>query len=92
MQEIYQLKDVIPIHMQGDNVAANLIAEKTAGLRKVRHLTLADLYVRECTETGRIVISHVPGTENTADLLTKILKEEQLLKLLGLLHMHNAPL
>ena len=77
----------IPILLEGDNMAATLIACRSAGIRKVRHLDLADLFVRQLTEDGRIKVVHVPGEFNTSDLLTKVLPEARLVMLLAIVGM-----
>jgi hypothetical protein len=73
----------IHLVMYGDNQAANLIANCQAGVRKVRHLDLASLYVREVTENGTIKVRYVESTMNLADILTKILPEKQVKEMLG---------
>lgn len=67
---------------RGDNVAANLIGSAQASLRKVRHLTLSDLYCREVTSEGLITMSYVPTGINSSDSLTKVLPEVELTNLL----------
>ena len=62
------------LEMFGDNVAANMIANTQASVRRVRHLDLAALYVRELTDTGRVTVNYVKTTANPADMLTKVLR------------------
>ena len=45
----------------GDNTTANLIKYD---IRKVRHIALADLWIREVTGAGEIVIEDVPSDKN----------------------------
>ena len=71
----------------GDNQAANLMAAGQAGVRKVRHLSLADLFVREVCHGGRVTVKYIPTDVNTADMFTKVLpgnKLKPLTTLLGL--------
>jgi len=78
--------------MKGDNMAANLIANCQASVRKVRHIDLASLFVRTVTENGLLKVEHVDSAENLADILTKVLGEQRVRSLLtGLcLQMINA--
>lgn len=68
--------------LYGDNVAANLIGSSQANVRKVRHLSLADLFCREVTNNGTISICYIKTDEKTADCLTKVLPDIALSKLL----------
>eukprot|EP00399_MALV-I-05_sp_L67-4_P000175 gene175-96_t len=61
--------------MAGDNVAANLLSSAQASLRKVRHLSLAHLYVREIASDVPIV--YVPTTLNRGDVFTKVLGRQK---------------
>ena len=63
--------------MFGDCQAANQIASSTASVRKVRHLTLPQLYVRTLTESGRIAVKDKRTGSMTADMLTKVLAEQK---------------
>lgn len=79
------------VEMVGDNQAANLIASGQAGVRKVRHLSLADLYVREVCDDGRLTVRYVKTTENPSDMLTKPLNESVLVNLLPLVGLVQMP-
>ena len=73
--------------MFGDNEAANSIGGNVANLRKVRHLSLSQLWLRTASTEGRVNIDFVPSAENISDMLTKVLGRqtlEPLLKLYGL--------
>ena len=71
--------------MFGDNEAANLMAACQAGIRKVRHLDLANLYVRSVTEEGLIRVQYVESSKNIAELLTKVLPAQQVRILMHLM-------
>ena len=76
------------IDLRGDNAAANLLARRDGDLRKVRHISLADLFIREATSDGRIRVNYVPSDANIADPLTKVMSRSRLepnLRLLGLM-------
>lgn len=64
--------------LRGDNQAANLISARQASLRKVRHLCLADLYIRQIFEDEDIVAEYVQSSQNSSDALTKVLGEQKL--------------
>ena len=75
----------ITLVMFGDNEAANLMAACQAGIRKVRHLDLANLYVRTVTEQGLIRVQYVESSKNVADMLTKVLPAQQIRFLMHLM-------
>ena len=46
-----------------------------SNVRKVRHLSLADLYLRELVRSdSRVTARWIEGGENVADMLTKVLR------------------
>jgi len=69
---------IIDIDIRGDNNAANLIANSQAGLRKVRHLSLADLYIRQIIGDHGILVHRVDSKDNPSDMGTKVLGEQLL--------------
>ena len=69
----------------GDNSAANLIAQGSASLRAVRHLCLQRLYCRWVCRENLLLVREKRTNLMTADLLTKVLTEQQLEALLVLL-------
>lgn len=75
----------------GDNRACNFIASCQASVRKVRHLTLSQLYVRELTQNGILKVVYVPTGENGGDVLTKVLGESMLSPLLPVLCLDSFP-
>ena len=70
-----------------DNIAACLIGSGQASVRKVRHLDLSHLYIRELATNGEITIEHVPGVDNPANLLTKILRESEMKSALSMVQL-----
>ena len=50
------------------------------GLGKIRHLAVADLWVQERVRSGDFKLLKVLGTDNPADMMTKHITREQLLK------------
>jgi len=81
------------IHIRGDNKASLSIGSGASGLRKVRHLILSDLLIRQiCNSPSRwgipkCHVSYINTSDNASDLLTKILPEDQLRELLQSIHM-----
>eukprot|EP00399_MALV-I-05_sp_L67-4_P000185 gene184-68_t len=61
--------------IRGDNVAANLLGSAQASLRRVRHLSLAHLYVRELA--GDVPIEYVSTLANRGDVFTKVLGQQK---------------
>eukprot|EP00973_Karenia_brevis_P042618 5898381-Karenia_brevis.AAC.1 len=43
------------------------------GLGKMRHLEIRDLWLQKEVYHGKLVVEKVPGEENRADLMTKVL-------------------
>jgi len=86
------LSDVFPgvklrRSMRGDNVAANLLGSAQASLRKVRHLSLSHLYVRELA--SEVPISYVNTLLNRGDVFTKVLGRQKIEQHLGRLGLHD---
>ena len=65
--------------LEGDNAAANLLARREADLRKVRHVSLADLWIREATADRRLAVRDVETAKNRSDFMTKVLSGSKLL-------------
>eukprot|EP00973_Karenia_brevis_P042981 5950295-Karenia_brevis.AAC.1 len=40
---------------------------------KMRHLEIRDLWIQKEVQDGKLVVSKVPGEENPADVMTKVL-------------------
>lgn len=66
----------------GDNQAANLIASRQSSVRRVRHLCLSYLFVRDLFTKESILMEYVPSGVNTADALTKLLERVKLERIL----------
>ena len=54
--------------------SAALQAAKRIGVGKMRHISLAHLYIQELVKTKQVIIAKVKGVANPADCLTKHLK------------------
>ena len=80
VMEVFNMK-TRPI-LKGDNQASILMAKGSCNLRKVRHVVLADLYLRSLHRDGLVEIEWVSTLDNIADMCTKVLPEQKLLPLL----------
>ena len=60
--------------------SAALQAAKRIGVGKIRHISLAHLYVQELTRTKHVIIGKVIGDSNPADCLTKYLPTGEAVK------------
>ena len=50
------------------------------GLGKIRHLHVSDLWVQDRLRRGDFKLTKIPGAENPADLLTKHVPREVMMK------------
>ena len=60
------------VHVGTDSSAAKSFVSRR-GLGKMRHLEIRDLWLQKEVNDGKVIVSKVAGTENPADLMTKIL-------------------
>ena len=58
------------------NAAKSFVCKR--GLGRMRHLDIRDLWLQKEVEDGRLEIVKVLGTENPADLMTKILGVDEI--------------
>ena len=79
------------MHDLGHEVSIELLADATAaigmvkrqGLGRIRHLSVADLWVQQRISQGDIRIGKIHGRENPADLYTKNLSRDHCFYLMG---------
>ena len=61
----------------GDNQASISLVGGQSNVRRVRHLSLAQMYLRElCRDDKRVTARWVDGHDNPADMMTKVLQGE----------------
>jgi hypothetical protein len=60
------------IRLGTDSSAAKIVFDRR-GLGKMRHLEIRDLWLQKEVSEGLLEVSKVPGEQNPADLMTKIL-------------------
>eukprot|EP00973_Karenia_brevis_P015872 2172423-Karenia_brevis.AAC.1 len=58
------------------------------GLGKMRHLEIRDLWLQKEVYDGRLIVSKVPGEENPADLMTKVLSNKDIESRPGSMNMY----
>lgn len=75
----------------GDNQAACLISQGNAGVRKVRHLTLADLFTRDVIESEGVIAKWIETNLNSSDPLTKVLGIQKMHIAWDNLNMRSCP-
>ena len=50
------------------------------GLGKMRHLEIRDLWIQKEVQDGKLIVEKIPGEENPADLMTKILSTPEIIE------------
>ena len=60
------------IHLGTDSSAAKSFVSRR-GLGKMRHIEIRDLWLQKEVLEGKVLVSKILGTENPADLMTKLL-------------------
>ena len=65
----------VGIHVYADSAAAIGICRR-AGIGRVRHLAVGQLWVQERIRSGEVALYKVPGGDNPADMLTKHVARE----------------
>ena len=72
------------MHLRIDNAAAQGLASEAPGSWKTRHLRVRARFLRQETAAGRLIISHVPGQLQKADIGTKGFDLPKFKELIGL--------
>ena len=72
----------LAISVHTDSSAAKSFVSRR-GLGKMKHLEIRDLWLQKEVNDGKVVVKKVVGTENPADLMTKILTKKEILTRLG---------
>ena len=75
--------------LTGDNEAANYLCNSRTSLRNMKHLTLANLFVRDCTASGRLEVQSRSSVDLGADVATKVLAKQKMGSLLHTLHLFD---
>ena len=72
-----------PPRMYIDNQAAGNILNGSSGSWRTRHLRIRHSYVLDKVKSGQILVEHIAGEDQPADLPTKMHSKARLLHLLG---------
>lgn len=56
-----------------DNMSAVKIAKNPEGHQRSKQFEVEDFYVRELVAEGKLIVQHIPGAEQPADIFTKAL-------------------
>lgn len=62
-----------PMKIFMENSGASFIAHNPLGHIRLKHIALDLHIVRKCTEKGDLVVKHITGSRQWADILTKAL-------------------
>jgi len=83
IQNLYAeaFRQSVPVTIHTDSSAGKVIATRR-GVGRVRHLEVRRLFVQQLSATGRIAVRKAKGTENVADMGTKVLNQEAMDKIL----------
>ena len=76
-----------PIRIYTDNTGAIALTDNPVFHNRSKHIDICWHFVRDLIRTKTIHTSHIPGTQNGADFLTKALncfEHERCVKLLGM--------
>lgn len=66
-----------------DNKGAAILTENPDFHRRTKHIRRRHHFIRECAEEGSVTVHWVPGEENPADMLTKVVTGPRLTELKG---------
>ena len=66
-----------PLDLATDSASARQVSMMSGFLRRMRHVDLRLCFLQDKVENGEILVQHVPGTDNVADLQTKNLSATQ---------------
>ena len=70
------------VRLGTDSSAAKSFVNRR-GLGKMRHLEIRDLWLQREVSEGKLEVSKIPGEDNPADLMTKILTFREVVSRLG---------
>ena len=60
------------VHLGTDSEAAKSFVSRQ-GFGKMKHIEIRDMWLQKEVRDGKVIVSKIPGVDNPADLMTKIL-------------------
>ena len=60
-----------PARIEGDNKSATEFAKNAGCNMRTKHISVRYYFLKELLALGRLLLEHIPGITNVADLLTK---------------------
>ena len=61
----------LPIFIRSDNEGAIALADNDISHNRTKHIDIRYHFIRSHVDSKKIFLSHIPGTENPADIFTK---------------------
>ena len=65
------------VHLGTDSTAAKSFVSRQ-GFGKMKHIEIRDMWLQKEVRDGKVEVSKVPGDQNPADLMTKILNTKDI--------------
>ena len=65
------------VHLGTDSTAAKSFVSRQ-GFGKMKHIEIRDMWLQKEVRDGKVEVSKVPGDQNPADLMTKILSTKDI--------------
>ena len=56
-----------------DNKGAGILTDNSDFYRRTKHIRRRHHFIRECAGKGAVTVHWVPGSDNPADVLTKVI-------------------
>ena len=69
-----------PATLKGDNLGSIHLTKNTKDHHKIKHIDIRHHYLRELTTEGKIEVTPIRGVENPANIFTKLLPREALIR------------
>ena len=66
------------VHLNTDSSAAKSFISRQ-GFGKMKHIEIRDMWLQKEVRDGKVEVAKIPGTSNPADLMTKILRIQDIM-------------
>ena len=77
------------VNLNTDSSAAKSFVSRQ-GFGKMKHIEIRDMWLQKEVRDGRVVVQKIPGTQNPADLMTKILSTPEIMVRLSGMNVHGS--